>query len=1639
MKYLKLFLFLLIPLLSFGQQDLEYSLDPYCLEGETVLQLSKLRYNKVDTIVAVKYYNTATNQYVESIDGATYGECPSDAENEQIDKLCELIELDSLGTISDSLQFEKLCSILEVLEGNKDSLMLEKLCLANEADSLIFDKLCQIKIQDSLNAIDQLPFLQLCDNGRPVFAYIGGNAYYLDNTQYTGNLGDLRDCGLRYTALEFCGYWPETNDLIDLYLIFDPVSFDFFYLSELGVTDVRPIELTTGFCDPVEPVIPDTTRECREGQIGSIKIDNTGAGLLANTFEITNSDGSITIIEQPAISLVGNKWTNQLNTWMTLYQAAYPDLIISPRCNKVGGCGGLLPPPDGVPCNMFLRYLHIEFCPSDIYPIGVELVASDSPKFKPRQMVVEVYESPIIEYYTCNTCENSGELRYRNGELKDQIVEPQNIPKCTYYCGGVPEIKEPVCPITTTSECAIIEATEEEGVIWITSSSCPDLVIEYWIENEEEVLEPVIILGAPYDCITGEEIEFECPLLPTGITKCARVLGDTVQIESYIDCNENKVWSLCESTEIVPLKSIFFVECPTENTGNVELLAVDTLVKDSTLNRFSTSARCNCYRFANVTIDGVTTQVNAGTTENPAICWVTDPNDVDALHPLLTDPDLGLQAALIRDLGEDFGGDVTFEIVNAGQTDIAIGCIPASQFYLAGFQCDQTQIFFNIENCGEKIPIVGNVGILPIPNCPIVTTSTLDQALGECCTGGANGFDVSDVPRLCTKVNYDKDNNAFSAVCPDGWTAQDLLDVLNESNPNGNVWELNGEVLSVVSGTPPTSLWFISLEPAVEVTPTTGGECKSVIHTKDCNSDAILEAILALDKCDESIVSNIICASSEQEKIELSDGQIVTIAEGVQLILAQKIDCNNNLISYTVSVSIGGVLFEAVSPIDAGECPNGAPAPVKLNCIVDEKGQQWEAFQAILNGDLITYYVNEDGTVGQPAGETKKCVDFIGLETQKVCINDTNYIASYILYSDETIDTTYTIDSCKTSSLESVIVKCDIETPGCTIAGLPFMNETFGDFFNAPDDAWFIDSLYVTCIGGAQVAIGKPPASSGQSWLSNYNAPYDINFNLTLWGLPTIEQLIENACGADVTVTSVGNQLQVTGIEGITTVSYISGTESIKLLGSCESITTQIDVLNSTDPKKRNYFDVCYMEVPTYDYQLSLEICPNGKNRDTETITISNGFHGSIVTYTQCFNLTDAGIESAVLSQLASLLDQNGYTYESLDVSYVDSLATINLKCTDFEFKLATVDQNVEITRDYSGTITYDQCECSKYTERIDLNGSPTILLDGQGNVISSLPEGLIECCDVIPPPRPVSVPYVRCQSSHVMCDDAGKEYIACLGQDGQISYETVEGFPISSVYSTVGRCTGTAAIFANNFQGVDLDGNNGLGVNVVSIPTGWAAFSDEAKAYWVIEQYGQLGNWVYSNNRICEEPVYQGIDIYTFSNDPLTTIPIRQTWIAATFEVSSAPVGDINTKNCCCESSDTGGTSNITLSKTFENRENICYSGTINANGTLADLKNVTISKIGTGWYQVTFSSPMPNGDYQILTQVHEGVGGAARDDIQSFPVTNTENTAGFQIFIGEQDNGGTAGLSRDRRVSFWVSCEESELIDVNLIQNKQ
>lgn len=96
-------------------------------------------------------------------------------------------------------------------------------------------------------------------------------------------------------------------------------------------------------------------------------------------------------------------------------------------------------------------------------------------------------------------------------------------------------------------------------------------------------------------------------------------------------------------------------------------------------------------------------------------------------------------------------------------------------------------------------------------------------------------------------------------------------------------------------------------------------------------------------------------------------------------------------------------------------------------------------------------------------------------------------------------------------------------------------------------------------------------------------------------------------------------------------------------------------------------------------------------------------------------------------------------------------------------------------------------------------------------------------------------------------------------------------------------------------------------------------------------------------------------------------------------------------------------------------------HTMTVLGNGTILGQQGsfpMSVSRTGTGRYEITFNTAFPDDNYAIMISNREAR--TTRDDIRA--VYDSRANTGFFVWIGEQDNGGTAGVFRDREFNVQI-----------------
>lgn len=96
---------------------------------------------------------------------------------------------------------------------------------------------------------------------------------------------------------------------------------------------------------------------------------------------------------------------------------------------------------------------------------------------------------------------------------------------------------------------------------------------------------------------------------------------------------------------------------------------------------------------------------------------------------------------------------------------------------------------------------------------------------------------------------------------------------------------------------------------------------------------------------------------------------------------------------------------------------------------------------------------------------------------------------------------------------------------------------------------------------------------------------------------------------------------------------------------------------------------------------------------------------------------------------------------------------------------------------------------------------------------------------------------------------------------------------------------------------------------------------------------------------------------------------------------------------------------------------------GRVSAEGTALGISGASVSRVETGRYLVSLSTPRVQALYPILLTLEQNSG---RDDyvVAYRDVTET----GFTLEVSEQDNGGTRGTYRDAGFSFFIPASNPD-----------
>ena len=713
-----------------------------------------------------------------------------------------------------------------------------------------------------------------------------------------------------------------------------------------------PIDCTE--CD----ICPDN-QSCWEQQFIEGGVDNTFTRLTDTNrlFTVTfdnDTVGSFTISD-------GNSgWSNQVIAISAGLSSIMPWAAdVASYCTT--GCGGLQSPI--IPLSMVARYTGFRVCPGD--PIPVKVTYQSDQKVTPIDLILDYNLTPIQYLDRCSDCK-ADEIVWKDS-LTGDVLENTDV-VCPRPCNAdTLETPIPACNFELVEIC---DTDRPADTTYINFKDCGDgqVISGYLFLNADGALEEYTPnVGSIGSCGTELTSTIQCDscgnivevvIYDDGITLYYTYSEKSGRGELTFPIGELGKCEGCK--ESIDLPVCYEAECQAFVSSNNFTPAPDTLDD----------------------ITGVTVAYDQLSTGSEVI--------------LLTDSGFtwreylegGRLEALISALGVPF--EFSYEYLNNEQTALVIlkMCLTDAEGIGISFSSGDNTGTGGTETitytdkgtlvkCLTDAPDIvldcfGNpIKDYTLVKCPVETSDEVRDCTTVCVSGGTAGFDFTDVPRDCTKINFDTSNNAFTSICPNGWTVQDLVDVLNAGNPNGTVFEATGEVITVVSGTAPTSIWLVSTNPQIEIIMSDGGVEVCAQRVKDCNSDLQTELLqeIADNTCGVTVTSNVVCASTDQT-IKLNDGTTIDLVAGQELLLGEVYDCKGNLQSFSLSVLINSVLVVIDSAVDTGQCPNPAET-IPTGCIKDAKGQEWDSFQTTLNGEVVPYYQDSlTGEVGTPVGES---------------------------------------------------------------------------------------------------------------------------------------------------------------------------------------------------------------------------------------------------------------------------------------------------------------------------------------------------------------------------------------------------------------------------------------------------------------------------------------------------------------------------------------------------------------------------------------------------------------------------------------------------------------------------------------------
>lgn len=152
------------------------------------------------------------------------------------------------------------------------------------------------------------------------------------------------------------------------------------------------------------------------------------------------------------------------------------------------------------------------------------------------------------------------------------------------------------------------------------------------------------------------------------------------------------------------------------------------------------------------------------------------------------------------------------------------------------------------------------------------------------------------------------------------------------------------------------------------------GEEGCAIRTKGCNDDRrdtlleqLIENTTVVPECAVEVTSEPQCLQGEQV-ITMTDGSTRTLADSTYVTVVQFFDCNGDLVNILYYETANpDVAMDTIPDIDTCD-----PAPtVSERCIKDANGVNWIVTEYRDEGGIILgtpFYLQNDGTIGQPAG-----------------------------------------------------------------------------------------------------------------------------------------------------------------------------------------------------------------------------------------------------------------------------------------------------------------------------------------------------------------------------------------------------------------------------------------------------------------------------------------------------------------------------------------------------------------------------------------------------------------------------------------------------------------------------------------------